>query len=269
MIRGTTKLVGILGSPVAQVKSPENFNDWFQSNTLDLAMLAIDMRASELASLASAMRGWNNLCGCVITVPYKLAMAELVDHLSPRAKALRSVNVLRREADGRLSGDNVDGEGFLNAATAHGFDPQGKQALVIGAGGVGAAIAWSLCEAGVCSLGIADLDDARVQTLSAILQSNFPKVRIHSEYSTLAGFDLVANATPVGMGGTGATPLPACLLHSLDARTLVADVVTSPAITPFLELARSQGCRIQTGAQMARAQMGNLGAFMGVTPLNI
>ncbi len=269
MIRGTTQLVGIIGSPIAQVKSPENFNSWFNDNAVDVAMLPIDMREAELAGFVSAMRGWNNLRGCVVTVPYKLTMAELVDELSPRAAALRSVNVLRREQDGRLVGDNVDGDGFLNAAKAHGFDPLGKHALVIGSGGVGAAIAWALCEGGVRSLGIADLSETRTAAMKAILQNAFPNIEIHTQSSTLAEFDLVANATPVGMGGTGETPLPANLLQSLRTEALVADVVTNPVITPFLELARSRGCRIQTGPEMARAQLGNLGAFMGVTALNI
>jgi shikimate dehydrogenase len=68
------------------------------------------------------------------------------------------------------------------------------------------------------------------------------------------------------MGGTGEMPLPGVLLETLSPTALVADVVTSPVVTPFLELARSLGCRIQTGPEMARAQMGNLGAHMGVMP---
>jgi shikimate dehydrogenase len=71
------------------------------------------------------------------------------------------------------------------------------------------------------------------------------------------------------MGGTGELPLPGMLLDGLQAHTLVADVVTKPEITPLLERAREAGCRIQTGAEMAFAQLGNLGAFMGVTPLEI
>ncbi|MNR62296.1 shikimate 5-dehydrogenase [compost metagenome] len=78
----------------------------------------------------------------------------------------------------------------------------------------------------------------------------------------------MVNATPVGMGGSGELPLPGLLLETLSPGALVADVVTSPALTPFLEFARDRGCRIQTGPEMARAQMGNLGAHMGVMPLD-
>ncbi|MNH25901.1 shikimate 5-dehydrogenase [compost metagenome] len=71
------------------------------------------------------------------------------------------------------------------------------------------------------------------------------------------------------MGGTDEMPLPAALLGTLNPATLVADVVTSPEITPLLQQAHDRGCAIQTGAQMAFAQLGHLGAFMGVTPLEI
>ena len=82
----------------------------------------------------------------------------------------------------------------------------------------------------------------------------------------------MVNASPVGMGATsdeGPLPLPHNLMQTLQTSTLVADVVTSPQVTPFLACARRMGCAIQTGPEMALAQLGNLGHFMGVTPLDI
>ncbi|MDH4652297.1 MULTISPECIES: shikimate dehydrogenase [unclassified Pseudomonas] len=266
MIRGSTELVAIIGSPIAQVKSPENFNAWFTENDQDLAMIAVDMAEQNLATFIQSLRGWKNLRGCVVTVPYKQVLASQLDQLSPRAAALGSVNVIRREADGRLLGDNVDGEGFLKAARAHGFQPAGQRVLVVGSGGVGAAIAYSLCEGSVRQLVIADLDQPRAEALAKHLRDAFPQIVIGNRYDNLEAFDLVANATPVGMGGTGEMPLPGMLLETLSPTALVADVVTSPVVTPLLELARRLGCRIQTGPEMARAQMGNLGAHMGVMP---
>ncbi|AOE85084.1 shikimate dehydrogenase family protein [Pseudomonas sp. TCU-HL1] len=268
MIRGSTELVAIIGSPIAQVKSPGNFNAWFTEHGQDLAMIAVDIAEPHLASFIQALRGWNNLRGCVVTVPYKQVLASQLDQLSPRAAALGSVNVIRRDADGRLQGDNVDGEGFLKAARAHGFQPAGSRALVVGSGGVGAAIAYSLCESGVRQLVIADLDQPRAEALAERLRSHFPLLEIGNRYDSLEHFDLVANATPVGMGGTGEMPLPGVLLETLSPTALVADVVTSPVLTPFLEVAQGMGCRIQTGPEMARAQMGNLGAHMGVMPVD-
>lgn len=272
MIQGSTDLVAIVGSPVAQVKSPENFNGWFAEHQQNVAMLAIDLAQSALDDFVQTLRGWQNLRGCVVTVPYKQQLASRLDSLSERSAALRSVNVIRREADGQLVGDIVDGEGFVNAARQQGFNPHGKQALVIGTGGVGSAIAYSLCQAGVSALAISDLSQERVEVLGELLRSAFPQILISCAPTSLDAFDLVVNASPVGMGATdsdGPLPLPAELMQTLQATTLVADVVTSPAITPFLGFAQRLGCPIQTGPQMAMAQLGNLGHFMGVTPLQI
>lgn len=269
MIGGATQLVAIVGSPIAQVKSPVNFNTWFQDNGLDLSMIPVELSADALAAFIECLRGWQNMRGCVITVPYKQVVSKYLDHLSPRATLLRSVNVIRREADGTLLGDNVDGEGFLTAARQHGFEPQGQKALVLGAGGVGSAIACSLCEAGLSELVLTDLDSGRAKALADVLHNAFPAVRIGLAYRSLAGFALVANASPVGMLDTDELPLPAAMLETLTSGCLVADVVTTPAVTPFLQRAQALGALIQTGPQMARAQMGNLGAFMGVTALGI
>lgn len=269
MIGGATQLVAIVGSPIEQVKSPANFNRWFEENNLDLAMIPIDVRADAVPAFIDTLRGWQNLQGCVITVPYKQVMARHLDHLSRRATLLGSVNVIRREADGTLHGDNVDGDGFLAAARHEGFEPQGQKALVLGAGGAGSAIACALCEAGLAELVITDLDGQRLQALTSALQGAFPATRISHEYQSLAGFALVANASPVGMGDPAELPLPAAMLETLQPGTLAADVVTSPAITAFLQRAEALGARVQTGPQMARSQMGSLGHFMGVMPPGI
>ncbi|MFC3607223.1 shikimate dehydrogenase family protein [Stutzerimonas tarimensis] len=269
MIRGSTELVAIVGSPIAQVKSPENFNAWFGQQNQDRAMIAIDLAPDALEEFIATLRGWRNLRGCVVTVPYKQQLAEWLEHLSPRAAALHSVNVIRREADGSLSGDNVDGEGFIKAAARQGFVPGGRTALVIGSGGVGSAIAYSMAEAGIAQLTVVDASRQRADSLAGILRDDFPGLSISTHYETLAGFDLVVNASPVGMGDSEELPLPPAQLDTLSPATLVADVVTRPEITPLLAAARRRGCRIQTGAEMAIAQLGNLGAYLGVTPLDI
>jgi len=272
MIQGSTELVAIVGSPVAQVKSPENFNRWFADHQQNVAMLAIDLAQSALDDFVQTLRGWQNLRGCVVTVPYKQLLASRLDSVSERSAALCSVNVIRREIDGRLVGDIVDGEGFLNAARKHGFNPKDQQVLVIGTGGVGSAIAYSLCQAEVSHLVISDISHARVEVLGDLLRSAFPQIVISASPASLEHFDLVVNASPVGMSAindNGPMPLPTALMETLNAKTLVADVVTSPAVTPFLAMARRLGCPIQTGPEMALAQLGNLGHFMGVTPLEI
>ncbi len=266
MIQSTTELVAIIGTPIAQVKSPDNFNHWFRETGQDTAMIAIDIQASTLELFIGAMRGWRNLRGCVVTVPHKRAAAPLLDALTPRAEALGCVNVIRREPSGRLVGDIVDGDGFLNAARDHAFVPKDKHVCVIGAGGAGSAIALSLCEAGASHVAIADIAAERAHTLVTILQSRFPAVGFTTGFDTLAAFDLVVNASPVGMGDDLALPISREMSNTLRPGCLVADVVTTPPLTPFLQVAIQMKCEVQTGPEMALGQLGMLGHFMGVTP---
>ena len=264
MIKGTTRLVAIIGSPVVQVKSPENFNIAFQQTGSDVAMMAMDVPSAGVDAFLAFARNWQNLDGFVVTIPHKQAIASGIDSVTSRAALLGAVNVVRRDADGRLTGDMVDGLGFVRAAQSHGFEPQDQQALVIGCGGAGSAIAHALCEAGVSFLAISDSDAPRVERLAAALTTEFPRISIATEIGDPSRYDLVANATPLGMKAGDPLPLTADAITLLKSTAHVADVVTSPEVTPFLEAVRARGLSTHTGPEMAKAQLGLLGAFMGV-----
>ena len=138
--------------------------------------------------------------------------------------------------------------------------------MVVGIGGAGGAIACALCEVGIARLVLVDLNNARLLDLGAKLKLQFPAVRIDFGCDTLAGLDLIAQATPMGMQPGDPLPLPPALLDTLTARTLVGDAITVPAITPLLALAQARGCKVQTGLEMSRASMEFLGGFLGVMP---
>jgi shikimate dehydrogenase len=265
MIRGTTRVVAIIGSPVAQVKSPENFNAAFAEAGADVAMIAMDIKPEAVADFLSLARRWENLDGFVVTIPHKQSVAAGIDSVSDRAALLGAANVVRREPDGTLKGDMVDGLGFVAAARANGFHPAGRRALLVGGGGAGSAIAHALCEAGAACLVISDIDAARADRLASQLGLNFPATDVAvSGGQDNSGFDLVVNATPLGMRPGDRLPVGEDVLAGLPGSALVADVVTSPEITPFLRAAQLRGLRIQTGPQMAKAQLGLLGSYMGV-----
>jgi shikimate dehydrogenase len=266
MIEGSTRLVAIVGSPVAQVKMPGSMNRYFAEQGLDLALVPFDVPPAGIASFIALLKQGRNLLGSIVTVPHKQAMAAGADFITERARTIGAVNVVRRDAHGRLHGDHVDGFGFLNAARAHGFHPRGRAALVLGVGGAGGAIACALCEVGIARLVLIDRDIARVNDLGAKLRTQFPQVQIDDHCDTLAGLDLIAQATPMGMQPGDPLPLPPALLDTLTAETLVGDAITVPAITPLLALAQARGCEVQTGLEMSRASMEFLGGFLGVMP---
>jgi shikimate dehydrogenase len=267
LVRGSTRVTLIIGHPIAQVSSPALFNQRFAELDLDSVMIPADVAPDQLADFLRLLRGWGNADGCVVTIPHKRSVADGLDELTDRAQRLRAVNVIRRTPEGHLAGDNVDGFGFLNAAAAHGFDPRGRSALVIGSGGVGSAIADALCDGGIQHLAVTDVDSERAAWLASVLGAAFPMVDLAvSVDDDLGRFDLVVNASPTGMGGIEELPIATSAISTIRSNTLVADVVTKPALTPFLRLAQQGGRTIQQGPETAAGQTELLGRFIGCLP---
>jgi shikimate dehydrogenase len=264
IVTGTTAVVGIIGNPIVQVKSPGAMNQYFADHGLNHVLVPIEIAPDAIPSFLTMVRGWTNCRGIIVTVPYKQVVAPLLDRLTPRAERFGTVNVFRRDADGTLSGEMFDGVGFVAAAARHGVDPWGKRAAVVGAGGVACAIANSLCEHNVAHLAIQDLDTAKQDALIGKLRAAFPATEIVAGVTETAGLDILVNGTPVGMNGDPRSPLPDAVLAGLSGRCFVADVVTAPTMTPFLTLAKQHGCVIQTGLEMTETQLEALAGFMGV-----
>ena len=264
MIGSETRLVAIIGSPIVQVKSPDNFNRYFADEGVNRAMIAIDLVPERVADFVTTVRGWQNMDGFVVTIPHKAAVAALVDELSATAQFLGVANVVRRHPNGQLSGDMTDGEGFLTASRAHGFVPNGKVVLLVGAGAAGSAIGYTLAGAGVSYLVISDRNKDRAVNLCARLSSVFPAVSISAELVPQRAFDLVVNASSAGMQHDDPLPVPHSTLALMPPEGLVADVVTRPKMTPLLTLAKARGLKIQTGEEMAKSQLFALGKVMGI-----
>jgi len=263
-VSGTTWVIGLVGTPIVQVKMPGVMNAYFAEHGLDRVLIPMDVGPGGIPDLMRMIRQWNNLHGIIVTVPFKQAVAALCDRLTDRAGRLTTANVVRREQDGSLTGDIMDGVGFIEAGRAHGFAANGRRAAVIGAGGVASAIADALCENGVASLSIQDVDTGKQDRLVGILRQAFPAIAISGGIERVDDLDLLVNGTPVGMNGDPSLPLPAAILGGLRAGCHVADVVTAPDMTPFLVHAQGRGCRIQTGIEMTRPQLAPMTRFLGV-----
>lgn len=264
MIGASTRLVAIIGSPIAQVKSPDNFNRYFEDKGLDRAMIALDLTAGRVADFVAMVRGWQNLDGFVVTIPHKTAVARLIDDLSPRARFLGAVNAVRRHPDGHLSGDMTDGTGFVEALRTRGFSVEGKSALLVGAGAAGSAIAQALAETGLAELSIQDIDAMCAKKLVEKLATAFPQCRSAVATSEARPFDLVVNCSPAGMRDLDPQPIAQSIIDIMPADGLAAEVITSPQYTPFLRAAAARGLAVQTGVEMAKAQFQLLRQAMGI-----
>jgi shikimate dehydrogenase len=256
-LNGATRIHVTIGDPIAQVKSPAGVTQGFYARGADAIMIPLQVKPADIDAFFQLAKKLPNLDGIIITVPHKPVAFRHCDETTERAKVLEVCNVMRRTSEATWTGDMTDGGGFVAALKRNSFDPKGKRALQVGAGGAGSALALSLTMEGA-SVTLCDLDTAKRDGLIARLAKHRHQV-VATETPDPSGFDLVVNATPAGMKDSDSLPLDA---SKLSAGQLVADVITIPAMTPLLEAARGKGCRTQTGVEMFNAQVDFICEFL-------
>jgi shikimate dehydrogenase len=185
----------------------------------------------------------------------------LLDEVSPTVRVAGACNAVRRDASGRLVGDMFDGEGFVRGVRRKGVEPRGARVLVVGAGGVGSAIAASFAAAGVAALSLFDLRAESAETLAARLREHYPTVEVRTGSNDPAGHDIVVNATPLGMDLGDPLPLD---VSRLAPTTFVGEVVMRQQMTAFLQAAQARGCRFQVGTDMLFEQIPAYLEFFGL-----
>ena len=252
MIRGTTSLIAHIGYPTHSFKAPMIYNPYFEHAKVDAVVVPMGCEPAPYPAFLKAVFSLANIRGALITMPHKVTTVALLDEASAAVKVAGSCNAVRRAADGRLQGDLFDGEGFVRGVRRKGFRLEGARALVVGAGGVGSAIAASLAAAGVATL---SLFDARAESAAGLAR------RVHTQYRSLqvatgsndpAGHDLVVNATPLGMNEGDPLPMD---VSRIAPETYVGEVVMKKEMTPFLKAVRARGCRFQVGTDMLFEQI--------------
>jgi shikimate dehydrogenase len=259
IVNGATRLFGILGDPIDQVKSPEEITKRFRTRGANALCLPIHARPDDFDVVLRGLKATGNYDGFILTVPHKIRAMPYVDTLLPRAVRVGAVNVVRRETNGTWTGDMYDGLGLVGAVRHAGFDPKGKRAMVLGAGGAGSAIVNAIAEAGAAAVTVFDLDRGKADALVNRLAAAHGNCRIAAGPATAEHQDLVVNATPTGMAPGDGMPAK---FGPLDPSLVVADVVTKPDITPLIAHARHCGCRTSTGAQMFNAQGDMIASFL-------
>jgi shikimate dehydrogenase len=152
-ISTTTRLYGIFADSTGQrpMTAPALFNALFDRHGIDAIFVPFQVTAAHVAAAIAGMRHLRNFAGFAVTMPHKAAVAQLCDTLLPHAQACGVVNTVRIDPDGRLIGETFDGVGMVQALTAHRPLDARTRVLLVGAGGVGQAIAVALALAGVGS----------------------------------------------------------------------------------------------------------------------
>jgi shikimate dehydrogenase len=257
-LNGETKIYPIVGHPIAQVRSPQFLTEIFTRRGINAIVPPLDVLPENIMTVLENFRLMENVGGIVVTLPHKIDALKACDILSERAKFAGSVNVIHKDEQGRYVADNVDGLGYMDGVKELGFDITDKQALLVGVGGAGSAVAYEILARGAAHLKIAELNTERRDATIAALDEQFPgKVSVGSDDPT--GMDFIANVTPCGM--REGDPFPADP-SKMNAAQFVADSITKPAVTPMLEAARALGCNTMTGAGMFNAEAERLVDFL-------
>lgn len=264
MITGNTRIYAIVADPIAQVRTPEVLNNFFAAHAHDGVLIPMHVATDQLAHVVDGLRGIKNLGGFIVTVPHKSAIVALCDELGPTAQATGAANAIRREADGRLVGDMFDGAGFVAGLQSQGHDPKGQRVLLLGSGGAAAAIAYALAKAGVAQLTIANRTLSKAQAIVERTAAHFPSLNLSAGGADPAGFDIIVNATSLGMRNDDALPMDTRLLRP---GQLVAEIIMKPERTALLQAAEQQGCRIHLGRHMLDTQARLMAEFMHGAPL--
>ncbi|GAB3766790.1 shikimate 5-dehydrogenase [Ramlibacter monticola] len=263
MIDGKTELIAHLGWPTHAFKAPMIYNPYFEAVGVNAVVVPMGCPPESFPQVLLGVFALQNVRGALITMPHKVSVVELLDEVTPTVKVAGSCNAVKRLPDGRLAGDMFDGEGFVRGVERKGLRLQGASALVVGSGGVGSAIAASLAAAGAATLALVDVNEASAEALAQRLRREYPALAVRTGSRDPAAFDLVVNATPLGM--QAGDPLPVDVAR-IDPRSFVGEVVMKNEITPFLAAAQARGCRVQVGTDMLFEMIPAYLEFFGFPP---
>lgn len=247
MINGKSTLIAHIGYPTESFKAPYIYNPWFDHMGIDARVVPMGVKAEDYPATLRALFRVTNIRGALVTMPHKVTTVGLVDESTTAVKIAGSCNAILKRPDGTLLGDMFDGTGFTRGLARKGFAFGGAKCLIVGAGGVGSAIAASLAAEGVASIGLFDVHAPAAERLAARLRTHYPRLDVRVGSNDPAGYDLVVNGTPLGM--KAADPLPFDFAR-LAPRTYVGEVVMKEEITPLLRAAQERGCPFVVGTDM-------------------
>ena len=251
-INTATQFCAVIGNPVSHSLSPAIHNAAFGELGLDFVYLACQVE--NVKDALSGMRALGNFRGMSITIPHKIHAMKYVDEVDPADQAIGSINTVIKEND-RLLGFGTDGPGALKALDDAEVNIDGKQVLMIGAGGASRAVAFTLAlKTKLSTLTLMDIDETLLSRLSRDLTAGTPADIAATVFtdqaltSAMETADLIIHCTPVGMHPKeNASLVPADLFKS---HQVVFDVVYTPLKTKLLKDAEAKGAKTISGVEM-------------------
>ena len=260
MITGRTRLIAHLGYPTESFKAPMIYNPWFAAKGIDTVVVPMGVEAAQYPEVLRALFKVRNMHGALVTMPHKITTTRLLDDLTVTAKIAGSCNAILRRPDGSLLGAMFDGDGFVRGVARKGKIIAGSRVLVVGSGGVGSAIAASLAASGPAAIALYDGNQPAAEALASRLREHYPTLDVTTGSNDPQGFDIVVNATPMGMNEGDPLPFD---IDRLASTTFVGEVVMKEEYTPLLRRALAKGCMVQVGTDMLFEQIPAYLEFFG------
>lgn len=245
---GSTRLYPLIGDPVTAVRSPELLTRSLRERGINAACVAMTVPDGELDRVMEGLGAVDNVDGVLVTMPHKHSILSHCGTVSDTSRMLGAASVLRRNADRTWHGDTLDGMSFVRALLDNGAELDGATVLLLGAGGAGSAIGVALVSAGVRHLVVHDPASGRSAELVRSLRTLGGSAEDGPADPT--GFDVVCNASPVGMQPDDPLPLTP---DRLEPGMFVGDVISGHGVTPLISAARTAGCGTSTGDDMVSA----------------
>lgn len=257
---GRTRIYGIVGHPIEQVRSPEMFTAEFRRRGHDAILLPFHVLPEDFERVVPALLHMPNLDGLIFTIPFKQRAMALADRIGPNARVVGAINALARSETG-WKAEIFDGIGCVEGFRRRGIGFRGRRVMLIGAGGAGSAIAVAIAHDAPAHLRLFDVDAARVQDLAARVRAVDPAIEVETGEPRHESYDILLNASPVGMLQDARMPIAA---DAFAPSLVVFDAIVHPETTPLLAFAERQGCVTVRGREMMRGQIARMTDFFGI-----
>lgn len=247
-------ITACFGKPVAENPTQVMIEAAYQQIGVDWRYITLEIAPNDLPAAVAGARAMG-FRGFNCTIPHKVAVIEHLDGLGESAKVMQAVNCVVKRGD-ELIGENTDGKGFVEGVKKL-RDPQGKNVVLLGAGGAARAIAVELALSGAAKITLVNRTPQRGEDTKALLDANLDVatelVLWDSDYAIPEGTDFLINATSIGLYPDVDAQL-AINYDTLDAATFVSDVVFNPPETHLIRTAKARGCEVLDGLEMLVGQ---------------
>ena len=254
-VNGKTRVYGIVGDPIEQVRSPEMVTWEMQKRHHNAVLIPIHIARDEFDSVMPNIMRMQNLDGLIFTIPFKAQAIALAKTLGPQASQIGAINALKKHSNGAWSGEIFDGIGCVEAFKQRGITLQDKRLQLIGLGGAGSAICVALAYEKPKLLRLFDINPQTTERMVKMVNTISPQTVVEVGLPLAEGIDILLNASPVGMLNDARLPLA---VQQFKKELIVFDAIVMPENTPLLSLAQDCGCQVVRGREMMLGQISKI-----------